>query len=421
MRPFQIILLAVFVIAAIGGLVAFSLFKGNSGPNGGPAVLEVWGAFPSTAFSTATADLSGDDFKITYTEIPATRFEQAFIEALAAGRGPDAIILPADLVVRHSDKIVPIPLDTLSERQFKDSFVEATEVFFSPKGAIAVPLTVDPLVAYWNRDRFGAAGVARPPRYWDELITGAPKLVVRNRLGQIESAAVSFGEYRNITNAKEILAALFFQSGGKLVSRGAEGFVVSLEDWANSGSALGFFTEFANPVKRLYSWNRGLPPSRELFASGDLALYFGFASEYAGLREKNPHLNMSATPFPQTRDSKLVVTFGKAWGLAALKTGKNPAGAMRLGFALADSARAGKLADALGTVPPLRALLERKQESAAKSVFYEAVLQARGFLDPNPTESAKLFQSVVEDITGGRGQLTSGVGDLRSGLERLLK
>ncbi|MDP3661454.1 MAG: extracellular solute-binding protein [bacterium] len=422
MRPFQIILLAVFVIAAIGGLVAFSLFKGNSGPNGGPAVLEIWGSFPAQAFSAATADLSGDEFNLTYTEIRADKFEQAFIEALAAGRGPDAIILPSDLVVRHSDKIVPIPLDTLSERRFKDSFVEATEVFLSTTGTIAVPLAVDPLVAYWNRDRFGAAGIARPPRYWDEVLTLVPKLTLRNRLGQIQISGVSLGEYRNITNAKEILAALFFQSGGKLVSRTIEGgFGVSLDDFANAGSALGFFTEFANPVKKLYTWNRGLPPSRDMFASGDLALYFGFASEYAGLREKNPHLNMSATPFPQTRDSKLVVSFGKAWGIAALKTSKNPAGAMRLGFALADSARAQKLAEALGTVPPLRALLERKQESAAKSVFYEAALQARGFLDPNPTETTKLFQAVVEDITGGRGQLTSGVGDLRSGLERLLR
>ncbi|TSC85205.1 MAG: Uncharacterized protein G01um101417_72 [Parcubacteria group bacterium Gr01-1014_17] len=426
MRPFQIILLAVFVIAAIGGLVAFSLFKGTPA-GGGPAVLDVWGSFPSSAFSTATADFSGDDFKLTYTEIRADKFEQEFIEALAAGRGPDAIILPSDLVVRHGDKIVPIPLDTLSERKFKDSFVEAAEVFLSTTGAIAVPLTVDPLVAYWNRDRFGAANIARPPRYWDELITGTPRLVVRNRLGQIQSAAVSLGEFRNITNAKEILSALFFQSGGKLVSRlpvqagGTEGFAVSLEDWANAGSALGFFTEFANPVKKLYTWNRGLPQSHNMFASGDLALYFGFASEYAGLREKNPHLNMSATPFPQTRDSKLTVSFGKTWGLAALKTGKNPGGAIRLGFALADSQRSVTLANALGTVPPLRALLERKQESAAKSVFYEAALQARSFLDPNPTETTKLFQSVVEDITGGRGQLTNGVGDLRSGLERLLR
>ena len=420
MRPFQIILLAVFVIAAIAGLVAFSLFKGTP-PAGGLAELEVWGSFPSSAFSSATADLSGDEFKITYKEISAARFEQELIEALAAGRGPDAIILPSELVVRHSDKIVLIPLETLSERQFKDAFVEAEEAFWTSAGALAVPLAVDPLVMYWNRDRLSAGGVARPPRYWDEVLTAVPKLTLRNRLGQIQSAGISLGEFRNITNAKEIISALFFQSGGKLISRAPEGYAVSLEDWANAGSALGFFTEFANPVKSLYTWNRGLPQSRDMFASGDLALYLGFASEYAGLREKNPHLNMSVAPFPQTRDSKLTVTFGKAWGLAALKTGRNPAGAMRLGFALADSTRITRLAEALGTVPPLRALLERKADSAAKSVFYEAALQARSFLDPNPTETAKLFQSVVENITGGRGQVASGVGDLRSGLERLLK
>lgn len=421
MRPFQIILLAVFVIAAIAGLVAFSLFKGKSGPNGGPVVLEVWGPLPSVAFSAATSDLSDNDFKLTYREIPPAQFEQTLIEALAAGKGPDAIILPSDLVVRQGDKVVPIPLATLSERQFTDSFAEAAEAFWTPQGALAVPLAIDPLVAYGNRDLFAGGGIALLPRYWDEVMTDTRALVSRNRFGQIQTAAVSLGEYRNITNAKEILAALFFQSGGMLVSRGANGYAVSLEDWANAGSALGFFTEFANPVKPLYSWNRGLPPSHDMFASGDVALYFGFASEYQELRDKNPHLNMSVSPFPQTRDSSLVVTFGKAWGLAALKTGKDPAGAMRLGFALADSARLARLNDALGTVPPLRTLLAQKQASAAKSVFYEAALQAHSFLDPNPTESAKLFQSVVENITGGTGQLTNGVGDLRSGLERLLR
>ena len=420
MRPFQIILLAVFVIAAIAGLVAFSLFKGTP-PAGGLAELEVWGSFKSAAFSEATADLSTDEFKISYREIPASVFEQTFIEALAAGRGPDAIILPGDLVVRQGDKIVPIPTETLPERQFKESFAEAGEAFWTSSGALSLPLAVDPLVLYTNRDRLSAGGVARVPKYWDEVLTSVPKLVLRNRLGQIQTAGIALGEYRNITNAKDILSALFFQSGGKLVSRSADGFSVSLDDFTNAGSALGFFTEFANPVKSLYSWNRGLPESRALFAAGALALYFGFASEYAGLREKNPHLNMSVSPFPQTRDSKLVVTAGKVWGLAALKTGKNPAGAMRLAFALADSTRVTRLNNALGTVPPLRALLAQKQASAAQSVFYEAALQSRAFLDPNPQETSVLFQKVVEDVTGGRGQVISAVGDLRSGLERLLR
>src|SRR3989344_3922213 len=241
MRPFQIILLAIFVIAAIAGLVAFSLFKGTP-PAGGLVELEVWGSFPAQAFGSATADLSGDEFKITYKEISAARFEQELIEALAAGRGPDAVILPSELVVRHSDKIVQIPLETLSERQFKDAFVEAEEAFLPPTGALAVPLAVDPLVMYWNRDRLSAGGVARPPRYWDEVLTSVPKLTLRNRLGQIQISGVSLGEFRNITNAKEIISALFFQSGGNLVSRGMEGYAVSLEDWVNAGSALAFFT-----------------------------------------------------------------------------------------------------------------------------------------------------------------------------------
>jgi ABC-type glycerol-3-phosphate transport system substrate-binding protein len=422
MRPFQIIVLAVFVIAAIGGLVAFSMFKGKNSIPGGPAILDVWGSFPSAAFSDATSDLSGDEFKLTYREIPEAQFEQVLIEALASGKGPDAIILPSDLVVRHADKLVGVPLGSLSERQFKETFAEAGEAFWTSAGALAVPLAIDPLVMYANRDWLSAGGIARVPVYWDEVITATPRVVVKNRLGQIQTAAVSLGEYSNITNAKETLAALLFQSGGKIVSQSATGgYALSLDDWVNAGSALGFYTEFANPVKTLYSWNRGLPQSQKMFTNGDLAMYFGMASEYRILRDRNPHLNMAVAPFPQTRDAKLKVTFGRAWGLAALKTSKNPSGALRLAFAMADTARLGRLNAALGTVPPVRAVLAQKQDSAAKAVFYEAALQSRAFLDPNPTASAQVFQSVVEEITSGKGQVSSGVGDLRTRLERLLR
>jgi hypothetical protein len=88
---------------------------------------------------------------------------------------------------------------------------------------------------------------------------------------------------------------------------------------------------------------------------------------------------------------------------------------------MADTARLGRLNAALGTVPPVRAVLAQKQDSAAKAVFYEAALQSRAFLDPNPTASAQVFQSVVEEITSGKGQVSSGVGDLRTRLERLLR
>jgi hypothetical protein len=42
----------------------------------------------------------------------------------------------------------------------------------------------------------------------------------------------------------------------------------------------------ASSVRPEYSWNRSLPNSSDAFANGDLAIYFGFASEYAKMKEK---------------------------------------------------------------------------------------------------------------------------------------
>ncbi len=45
--------------------------------------------------------------------------------------------------------------------------------------------------------------------------------------------------------------------------------------------------------------------SKNMFLAGDLALYFGFASELDDLKNKNPNLNFDVTLFPQTGDLNL--------------------------------------------------------------------------------------------------------------------
>jgi hypothetical protein len=102
---------------------------------------------------------------------------------------------------------------------------------------------------------------------------------------------------------KEILATLFFQSGNNITERSPVTGEVSavidkdlekeFEDASGTPteSVLDFYTSFANPSKSLYSWNRSLPNSENAFLNGDLAFYFGYASEIKRIQDKNPNLN----------------------------------------------------------------------------------------------------------------------------------
>ena len=89
-------------------------------------------------------------------------------------------------------------------------------------------------------------------------------------------------------------------------------------------SALRFYTEFSNPAKTTYSWNRSLPSSKDVFIAGDLAMYFGFASELDDIEKKSPHLNFDIAPVPQAKDAIARMTYGNMQAITVLKSSKNP-------------------------------------------------------------------------------------------------
>ena len=74
-----------------------------------------------------------------------------------------------DGIVRNQDKIIEIPYDTISGRDFKNTFIEEGEMYLTENGVLGLPFTIDPMVMYWNRDIFQSVGIANPPEFWDEL------------------------------------------------------------------------------------------------------------------------------------------------------------------------------------------------------------------------------------------------------------
>ena len=59
----------------------------------------------------------------------------------------------------------------ISERDFKNTYIEEGELYLAANGILGLPITVDPMVMYWNRDIFSSAAIAAPPSYWDEFLT----------------------------------------------------------------------------------------------------------------------------------------------------------------------------------------------------------------------------------------------------------
>jgi len=342
---FQTVLLAIFGALAVSGVLIFALVVGGGGGNTiGP--ITIWGTLEESAFRAVIRQLAEEDERlaqVSYVEKDAEGYVALLTEALAENTGPDLFLLRQDYAVRDAGKVFPIPFDSFSETQFRNTFIEAADPYLSPNGVLAIPILADPLVLYWNRDMFSSAGYANPPRYWDELDGMSQNITKKNDAGQILKSTVSFGEYRNVNNAKDILATLILQAGSPITAKDSTGQLVSaLQPGSGGGAqateaALRFYTEFADPSKARYSWSRALPESRSAFASGDLALYIGFASEKPIIARMNPNLNFAAAPLPQARSADHAINTARVYALATSKTAQNPSGAFLIASLLAST------------------------------------------------------------------------------------
>ena len=426
---FQLIILGIFTVLALAGVLFFAFF--NSGGGGTTGNVTLWGTLDAGIMKKqlefikeATTDV---EQKITYVEKDPRTYNDELVEALASGTGPDLFLLAQDDIVRQLNKIFVVSYDTYTERKFKDTFIEVGELYLYPQGIVAFPYVVDPMVLYWNRDILQREGIATPPEFWDEFFQLSPKITKRDQASNILQATVALGEFRNVTNAKDIISVLMIQAGNPIVVR-AEGGDLQVVLTENLGFAikpaelaLRFYTEFSNPIKAVYSWNRALPESRDAFLANDLAFYFGFASELPELRRANPNLNFDIAMLPQTRDEGLRATFGRVQAFAITNASRNKNGALLAALLLSSDKSLAHLAS-LNELPPVsRKLLAKRPTDDIQPIFFDSALIARAFLDPDGKKTESIFKDMIESITSGRSRVEKALSDASKELGDLLK
>jgi ABC-type glycerol-3-phosphate transport system substrate-binding protein len=413
LSPFQIVLLVVSGIIIVVGVLIFAFSKSQTGEQAGTVV--VWGTIPAEDFTVLTDYLQNEEKIeqiVDYKYIEPARFDVEFTNALAEGVGPDLIMVTDDRLVRHEKKLFQISYEFYPERLYKDTFIEAGEIFTDERGVFAFPFLVDPMVMYWNRAYFTEKGLSQPPKFWDELLTMTPKLVETEPDLSIKRSAVAMGEYSNINNAKALVTTLFMQAGNNVITRnktnepGMPLFNVILDqklDYAVSPSqaAMNFYTQFANPSRTVYSWNRSMPTSLDAFIAGDVAMYFGYASEFQSVRQKNPNLNFDVAVIPQSRTG-IRATYGKVLALGIPKSTPNVERAFALIRTMTSANVNAYYSDSVFLPPVRRDLLSENPTNAFMQTFNESALIAKNVYDFNPEETNQIFQRMVESIVSGR-------------------
>ncbi len=426
---FQFIVLAVFVLFIVLGVAAFALFNGN-GRNNNVGAVTIWGTADSSTMQSLLSSLRQQNkaFQdVVYVQQDPTTYDTTLVNAMASGNGPDLFLVSQDEVSSFADKISTIPYSAVSQASYLSSFVDESQLFLTPQGSLALPFTIDPLVMYWNKDLFASAGVAQPPTYWNDFLSLAPEITSIDTNSNVARSAVALGEWQNITDAKMILSTLFLQAGDPIVVRAQDGTLSSSFGLTPASatsnpaqSALLFYTEFADPSKTTYSWNRSLPQSQEDFTAGNLAVYFGLASDYTTLQQSNPNLNFGVAELPQIEGASTHLTFGQLTGIAISRVTKNPTGALAVAEALSGNALQEVLAKNAGLISARRDISINTSSNAAETIFTQSALIAHGWLDPNPASTDSLFQNMIESVLSGQQNPASAVGQASQEMQQLV-
>lgn len=404
MKNFQIISMVIFGLFAVFGLLVFSgtIDIGTSDKNTAKGTVTLWGTYDKSSMESLIDNFNARNqtFEVKYSKKDADTFSEDLLEAIASGVGPDMFFLPDDLALKYANKIYTIPYASYPIASYKGAFAEAGEVFLTTNGILAFPMVIDPMVMYYNRNILDSNNIAFPPNNWEEFTLQSTKITTKNDDKQILKSAVGFGQYSNVSGAKDILSMLFMQIGNGIVKETGQSFSSVLsEQVANlpkPASVISFYISFADPNKTNYVWNKSFPNSREYFLADNSAFYFGPASEYQTLVKKNPNLNFAIAPVPQIKGSNLKTTSAHTTGIAVTSFSKNLNTALTAAGLMATTDFALEFAKAVGGAPARRDLLAGAPEDEFSPTIYSSALFARSWLDPSDRDTDNIFRAMID-------------------------
>ena len=412
--PFQTILIGVSIAAFIGAILIFAgVIKvgSSSQSSSSAATVSVWGVYPSTVVQPYidSLNIENKSTRIYYEEVSGDALAGRLTAALAEGQQPDLLITDSENFFSIRNRVYTIPFTTYPERSFRDTYVDGSALFLSQDGVMALPLLVDPVVAYYNKDMLAGKNYVVPPTTWTSLVSLMPQFVKNNAKGAITQTLLPFGEYSNVDHFKDILATLFLQVGNPITTFDTvtQSYTSTLATTGASEenpviSALAFFVNFSNPTSDTYSWNKTLSSGLDMFLSGKSAFYIGRASELFTLQKRNPNLNFDVTQVFQPVGIVRPTTFGSFSSLSIVKATTQFDAAYTVAGQLSGKEFVEYLAGETALPPARRDILVTPQKNPYVQVFFKSALNAFGWPDINPAATENVFRDMIQGVTSGR-------------------
>jgi len=402
-----IITVAVVVLIIV---LAFGLKKGDKST---PATLEFWSVYDGQDIYSeliAAYQKENEHITINYKKKSFAEYEDDLINALATGEGPDIFTIHNTWLPKHKGKISPIPQAEgfLTPKTFQDTFVDVVyEDFVDGDKIYAISFYVDTLALFYNKDLFNDAGIPFPPATWDIFLDNVELLTKKDKWGNIEQSGVAMGTAENINRSTDILALLMLQTGAEMTdkdyTKAMFDHAIYLEEelFSPGENALRFYTDFSNPIKRVYCWNRQKHYSLDAFYEGDVAMMINYSHHIDTIRNKAPYLKFAVAPVPQIKDRDFDINYANYWAQTVSKGSEHPEEAWKFIIWLAQKENVKDYLEKTKRPTSRRDLIEWQRDNPDLAIFADQALSARSWYQADNQAIEKIFANMVESIVLG--------------------
>lgn len=245
----------------------------------------------------AAFEKDNPDIELNFVDSPFTGFHDKAIVQFQAKKLPDVLLVQVDWVAEFADLGLLEPLDALIAKEdaaFMGGIAKTFQTKWKGK-QYYLPLESGSIAMYYNTALFKAAGIAGPPKTWDEFDEAAKKLTNPEKKQFAVTATLAT---EPPTNATYDIYPLLLQSGAKLIDANTN------KATFNSPEGVKAIEAYVNRVNNLTIavpgvLSNGEKEKRANFASGNVAMMFEGPWGVAIQKGLNPNLEYDIAPMPK--------------------------------------------------------------------------------------------------------------------------
>jgi multiple sugar transport system substrate-binding protein len=411
-----------------------------------PFTIKYWGVFDdSSDFSEIVAAYNAlhPHIRVEYRKFRFDEYERELLNAMAEDRGPDLFSIHNTWMNEWRPRLLPAPaslsipftelkgslkkekvttvrtIPGITVRQLANDFIDA--VYYDavipteqsdPRAPLipriyGLPLSVDTLVMYYNRDILNSNGIAKPATHWQEFQDHTRKITRVDNAGNIIQPTVSMGTADNIDRSSDILSVLMMHNYAQMTDENGiatfDRYTPDTQDrpFPPGVDALIFYTDFSNPLKDVYTWNDKMPDAFQAFTNGQTAYFFGYSYHLEAIRLNNSELNFGITPLPQILGNQ-PINFANYWIEVVSDKTEHPDEVWDFLQFMTSAEQAQKYLARTGKPTALRSLINSQLEDIDLSVFASQLpTSVTWYRGTDATATEEIFRDMIRQMVAG--------------------